>query len=273
MAYNWQQALGGGAGGALSGAGIGATVGSVVPGIGTGIGAGIGALGGGALGSLAGLFGQQPQQQMMQPQQQIPSLGGEGNMFSGYGAQTFQLPRFDPQQQNALQQLLQRGLAGSDFGPIEQQARSQFSRQTVPGLAERFSSLGSGGSQRSSAFQGALGAAGAGLEENLAALRSQYGLQQAKLGLSPMFENIYQPAREGIAGPLAQGGSQAATQMFPLFLQWLQQYLSQQNLGGTQQNPQSIRQQNIQQGYQPLPRPTPITVPSQMANLPQLKGL
>lgn len=51
----------------------------------------------------------------------------------------------------------------------------QFQEQIVPGLAERFSGLGAG-AQSSSAFSQALGAAGAGLSENLASLRGQLQL-------------------------------------------------------------------------------------------------
>jgi hypothetical protein len=98
-----------------------------------------------------------------------------------------------------------QGLGGGQFNfePIAQQARTQFQQQTVPGLAERFTSLG-GGAQRSSAFQGALGQAGAGLEQGLAALQSQYGLKQQGLqqqllkmllstSLSPEFQNVENP--------------------------------------------------------------------------------
>jgi hypothetical protein len=67
-----------------------------------------------------------------------------------------------------------------NFAPIEQQARTGFAQQTMPSIAERFSSLGSGGSQRSSAFPQALSQAGQGLEEQLAALRAQYGFQGAE---------------------------------------------------------------------------------------------
>lgn len=55
-------------------------------------------------------------------------------------------------------------------------AKRQFQEQTVPGIAERFSGLGA---QGSSAFGQQLGAAGAGLEENLSAQRS--GLQSQAL--------------------------------------------------------------------------------------------
>lgn len=66
-----------------------------------------------------------------------------------------------------------------NFEPIAQKAKTQFQTQTVPGLAERFTSLGGG--QRSSAFQGALGQAGANLNEGLASLEQQFGLKQQGL--------------------------------------------------------------------------------------------
>jgi hypothetical protein len=73
---------------------------------------------------------------------------------------------------NYLQNLLQGG--DEAFSKFEAPFQRQFQEQTIPGLAERFAGLGAG-SQSSSAFQQALGQAGAGLSENLAALRS--GLQ------------------------------------------------------------------------------------------------
>jgi hypothetical protein len=152
---------------------------------------------------------------------------------------TQQFNRFTPQQQGLQNQSiggamnLLKQLQGNqfDFAPIAQQARDQFSNQVVPSLAERFSSLGSGGSQNSSAFQGALGAAGAGLESNLAALKSQYGLQQRGQninllssllghGMNPSFENTYIPRSPGFlesAGTAAIGGlAGTAGQAFPL---------------------------------------------------------
>lgn len=72
---------------------------------------------------------------------------------------------------------LQNLLSGSPeaTAAFEAPAMRQFQEQIVPGLAERFSGLGAG-AQRSSAFSQALGAAGAGLSENLAALRGQLQL-------------------------------------------------------------------------------------------------
>ena len=133
---------------ALSGASTGASIGgSVLPGWGHAIGAG--------LGSLAGLFGSDSNGiKALNPQQQkIQDLAGS----------------------QALQ-LLQGGRP-QGFQPIADRAQRQFTTQTVPGLAERFSSLGAG-SQNSSAFQGALGQAGSDLQSQLAALESQFGQNQ-----------------------------------------------------------------------------------------------
>lgn len=164
------------------------------------------------------------------------------------------LPFFSKQQQ-ALQQSLISQLLGQNANiqqsPLFQQGSSflqnllsgspeasaafeapymrQFQEQTIPALAERFSGLGSG-AQNSSAFQQALGAAGAGLSENLASLRS--GLQMGALpqalgyaqqpisnyaGLAgqafrPGFENIFRPSTGGILGGLFGGASQGLGQ-------------------------------------------------------------
>lgn len=194
MAFNWLGALQG----ALGGAGAGAGIGSAVPGIGTAIGAGIGGLGGG----LAGLFG-----------------GGENGGVR-------QTPTINPQQQNILQFLLQQGQQGlqnpmEGFGPIAQQARSQFSQQTIPSIAERFTA-GTGGAMSSPSFASQLGQAGAGLEEALAAMQSQYGmknqqnaLQMLALGLSPSFENSYQP---GLGQSILAGSAQAAPSFYQSYM-------------------------------------------------------
>lgn len=112
----------------------------------------------------------------------------------------------------ALQAL--QGLGGNQFNfqPIANQARTNFQTNTIPGLAERFTSLGQG-AQRSSGFQGALGQEAGNLETGLAALQSQYGLQQQGLqqnllnmllghSLSPEFENIVTPGNEGFLNQL-----------------------------------------------------------------------
>jgi len=137
-------------------------------------------------------------------------------LFGSKGRQE-QLPRFTPEQTSALNQLLSSGLGNLDLGPIEEQARTKFQSQTVPSLAERFTSLG-GGAQGSSAFQSALGRAGAGLEQGLAEMRPQLGLQQLQYGLTPQFESLYRPAQPGLLGGLASGGLQGLLQFLPLLL-------------------------------------------------------
>ena len=194
MALNFSGGLQGGLGGAASGAALG----SVFPGIGTLLGGGLG----GILGGISGLFG-----------------GGSQGQFK-------QNPTGTPQQRNAMNLLLQQGSQQlqnpyQGFAPLAQQARTQFQNQTVPSLAERFSSLGNN-STSSPAFASQLGQAGAGLEEMLAALQAQYGLQNQQsalqllsLGLSPAFENYYQQSQPGFGENLLSGSFQAA----PSFLQ------------------------------------------------------
>lgn len=186
---NWLGALQGALGGAASGAALG----NIIPGIGTAIGTGIGAVGGG----LGGLFG-----------------GGKKGTVK-------QVPTVNPQQQNILNYLLQQGQQGlqnpyAGFDALSQQARTQFNQQTIPSIAERFTSMGNA-SLSSPAFASQLGQAGAGLEEALAALQSQYGLKNQQsalsllaLGLSPSFQNIYRGSQPGFGENLFSGAIQAA---------------------------------------------------------------
>lgn len=139
-----------------------------------------------------------------------------------------QLPTMTPQQQQLLSQLL-GGISGplgmgferlsellsgrpEAFEAFQAPAMRQFEEQIVPGIAERFTGMG-GGAQRSSAFQQALGQAGAGLSERLAAQRA--GLQQGAMGqLSQLlgmgmgakpFGYQYTPSTGGFLGGLAPG--------------------------------------------------------------------
>lgn len=155
-------------------------------------------------------------------------MAGVGGLMSAFGsrrgATTTQLPLMTPGQQSAQQQALQMAMSGMQdptkgFEPIAQQEISRFKSQTIPGLAERFTSMGQG-AQRSSGFQGALGQAGAGLGERLAGQQAQFGLQNMAslqnllgLGLKSPFENIYQPAQMGrmqsLGGQMLGGGLQS----------------------------------------------------------------
>jgi len=130
---------------------------------------------------------------------------------------------YTPQQQNLLNQSLGQAMSylqnpspRPSFEPIAQRAREQFQTQTIPSIASRFASMGTGGSQSSSAFNQALGSAGADLESQLAALGSQFGLQQQQLdqnmlfnllqaGLKPQSENVYMPGQPGFLENVGSG--------------------------------------------------------------------
>jgi hypothetical protein len=127
----------------------------------------------------------------------LPALisGGLGaaSAFTSKKPGLKKIPTMSGQQQGVQNQLLQQlqGLLGQGggFGQAknyfqgllgnDQQSRQdyeapemrRFKEQTIPGLTSLFGGLGAGSS---SAFQNALGQAGAGLSENLQALRSQH---------------------------------------------------------------------------------------------------
>ncbi len=135
-----------------------------------------------------------------------------GDMFKNYPSSVDSVPNLNPTQMALQNKVI--GSAGNmlnqsnqykfNFAPIEQKAREDFQKRTVPSLAERFV----GGGMRGSAFQGALGSAASDLETNLASLGAEYGLrnqaqQQGHLsnllgyGLQPNSENFYTPPQEG----------------------------------------------------------------------------
>lgn len=152
-----------------------------------------------------------------------------GSLF-GKSGRVQQYPTTTPEQQGLQSQILaqlpqligqlQTGAKPFDFGPIEQRARTQFREETIPSLAERFTSMGAGG-QRSSAFESALGRAGAGLEQGLAGLRADIGLQEGGrqqqnllsllgllggIGMRPSFESGYSPGQVGILPQITGSG-------------------------------------------------------------------
>lgn len=147
----------------------------------------------------------------------------------GRPQQIQQLSRLSAPQQalsNQIGSLVSSGLqpgGAYNFAPIAQKARTQFQTQTIPGLAERFTSLG-GSNRGSSAFQGALGSAASGLEEGLAGLQSQHGLSQlqALLGhsLQPQFENLIYPETSGLFGSIGSSLGQGIG-LLPLLLSLL----------------------------------------------------
>lgn len=226
MGISRGQKAGIGISGGLGGAATGAAIGSVFPGIGTLIGAGLGGLIGSAGSALAApKTDNQLRKEALKRQQAVVGgtgqqqgsfLGGTGQQQGSFwggtpsGVETFN--QYTPEQQAAFNQVLQQALGGLgknkfDFAPIESQARAGFAEQTIPGIAERFSRMGA---QKSSAFGQELGAAGAGLEGQLAGMKQGYNLQQQRalqgllgIGLSPQFESLYRPGSEGFGRSLA----------------------------------------------------------------------
>lgn len=152
-------------------------------------------------------------------------LSGLSDFFLGQPARIEQFSPYSQSQQNIFDLLGQLGLSQlqnpyQGFEPIQQQAMNQFQQEIVPTLAERFTSLGNN-RLSSGAFASQLGQAGAGLQGNLAALKSQYGMQNRNqalqtlgLGLTPQYQNQFM---QGQPGALAQGGS-ALLRLLPFLL-------------------------------------------------------
>jgi len=103
-----------------------------------------------------------------------------------------------------------QNLLSGDTSKFEQPLMRQFQEQTIPQLAEKFAGFGG---MSSGSFNQALGQAGAGLSENLGALRGQLGMQglgqlQGLMGQglgAKSFENVYRPSTTGFVGGMAPG--------------------------------------------------------------------
>lgn len=169
---------------------------------------------------------------------------GVSNAIYGREGQQKQFSTYTPQMQQLQNMMIansMKGLSpggGLDFGPVEQRARSQFAQNTIPTIAERFSSMGQN-SLSSPALYSQLGGAGAGLEEALAAQRSGFE-QRNLLGLSqtalnPSFENAYIPRQRG----LLETGASAGMSYLAYYLMGLQNQGQGQDQGQqqTQQSP------------------------------------
>ena len=171
--------------------------------------------------------------------QQPPVVGAtsnKGGFFKDTPGGMMSASQYSPWQMQMMQNAGQQGFKGLqdlvgqkfNFAPIAQQARTNFAQQTIPSIAERFASLGTGGSQRSSYFPQLLSQAGSDLDQQLAAMQEQYGLQEKGLnagiygqmfgaGMNPMWENMYRPGQEagwktagkGLLNAGAQVGSAA----------------------------------------------------------------
>lgn len=117
------------------------------------------------------------------------------------------------------------------FNNFEAPLQRQFQEQTIPDLANRFASMGSGGSLGSTGFRNQLAREGSNLSTNIAALRG--GMQQnaipqllqyAQQPFSNMMslynqalqptQNTYQPPSTGFFGGIAPSLISATGQMY-----------------------------------------------------------
>jgi hypothetical protein len=204
-------------GNAISGAVTGGTLGSFFPGIGTGIGA----LAGGALG-LFGIGGSKKpkiqQQTTMTPEQSMALKQYYSNPITN-----------NPLYQQGNSYLMD--LLSNDPSALEAFAApmmQRFNEQIVPGIAERFAGMGTGGSALSSSgLNQSLAYAARGLGNDLGAQRAalqQFGLSQALpyaqqpyanqlagLGIQS-FQPYMTPGSQGLFGPIASGLAGGASQ-------------------------------------------------------------
>lgn len=104
---------------------------------------------------------------------------------------------------------------------FERPFMENFEQNIAPGIAERFAGMGTGGgASSSSALNNSLAQAGRGLQSDIAAMRSNLGMQASQIGLNYAqqpynnmqagfqqrpFENVYQPGTQGFLSQAGKG--------------------------------------------------------------------
>lgn len=169
-----------------------------------------------------------------------PSSAPRASFFKGTPAGTERIATNTAEQQGLLGGIGNR-LQGSlgnlslpgqqnsqySFNPIAQNAQRNFQTQTVPGLAERFTSLGAG-QLGSPAFGNILGQAGAGLQSDLASQEQQFGMQQENMqtqNLMRLLQTFLAPQFQSLQHGEEKSGLNQG-------FQGLMQSLAQQQQGG-----------------------------------------
>jgi len=191
---------------------------------------------GGSVGAGSGDFIQNALNRNKTQSNQNGQNGRQANWWSGTPGGFEQVSPYTQAQQQLFHETGQQAFQGlqnptAGFEPIRQRALSEFNQQTVPSLAERFTSMGQN-RLSSPAFASQVGAAGSNLQEGLAALEAQYGLQnrqqllqQLGLGLHPQYESYLLPPEGGVSGGFAELFQQAAPALGKLGGQALGSYL------------------------------------------------
>lgn len=160
-----------------------------------------------------------------------------GDLFFGSKPEWRKESLLSENQNPLLQQLLDAltgNSSGGAFGDLSNYYKDLFSNDSetfnklsapemrryyediVPGLAEQFAGMGSGGLS-SSGFRNAALQSGTDLSERLGAIRAglrgqgAQGLtQMGQMGLQPYHENVYMPGSPGLAHHFAKGAGGAA---------------------------------------------------------------
>lgn len=193
----------------------------------------------------AGLFGSYQENKRAKRAQRRAGRLGE---YSALPGEEKRFQRFTPEQQN-ITQLLQNiltgqgeqpgGLLGETYGDQGFDAYAdpeirRFNEETIPALAERFSSFGAG-AQGSSAFQQRLAQEGSNLSRDLAEMRSRRRQESTESllnqTLQPQFHTRYeQRVPGGASQALVGSGFEGITK---ILTELLQQYASRnRNPGG-----------------------------------------
>lgn len=100
------------------------------------------------------------------------------------------------------------------FNKFEAPMQRQFSEQTMPDVANRFASMGSGGSLGSTAFRNQANREGERLQESIAALRGgmqQQGANQALQYAQQPFQNMMQMYNQALGQPMMNQYAPATT--------------------------------------------------------------
>lgn len=167
--------------------------------------------------------------------QPFKGRSGSGNFFKGQKARYTQVPTVTPQESQARNTLIQNALQGlqdpnSPNSGLENRAIRQYNQQIVPGIAERFTSLGgynsTGNALSSPAFATQVGQAGSGLAENLKDMRMQDLLEQLRLGFGQQFDTQYSPETAGFLQNTANNVTEGLTEAG---LSWLRNPLANNN--------------------------------------------
>lgn len=150
----------------------------------------------------------------------LKSMSGGGNMDINQ----------NPMYQQGNEYLMSMFNDPEFFKNIEAPMQRQFEENTVPDLANRFASMGSGGAMGSTGFRNQLAREGSNLHTNMAAMREQMKMnaipqmfqsanqpfqnmmQMYQTALGHPTQNTYQPPSAGMWGPIAGAAAQGYMQ-------------------------------------------------------------